>query len=77
MEHFGGKPFKCEHCDKSFALVHTLNSHLKTHLELDELKRLTCDQVWKLWCFFCYEIRRFLKYLKEPFVKERFTVLSF
>ena len=54
MEHFGGKPFKCEHCDKSFPHAHTLNSHMKTHLELDELKRLTCDQVYFISMFYIF-----------------------
>ena len=65
--HTGIRPFKCEHCDKSFASSKTLKIHLDTHRTT---KDFSCEEEYfkihlliRIWiAFFIYPVRLSIKF---------------
>ncbi|CAG0888162.1 unnamed protein product [Darwinula stevensoni] len=47
LEHYGGKPFKCPHCNKAYMFAVNLKHHMMCHLDEDAYKCRVCDVAFK------------------------------
>jgi uncharacterized Zn-finger protein len=44
--HIGWKPYKCKHCNKTFAVVGNLKVHERIHTGLKPYKCIQCSKVF-------------------------------